>query len=267
LEMAEAAIEQAHNENRRVYSLGKVIHNNEICNYLSNAGMQVIGEAQGHEPGLVVLRAHGIPDAVRSSFIDAGYELVDATCPVVRFNLANIATYAKTHSIVIVGHSGHPETAAMQGVQIDGEICPTTLITSLDEVIPPSEPSSVAVFVQTTFDQGLWNMIKEKIQGWTALGSEVLFVNEICPSSINRRNAALELAGQCDAVLVIGGRESANTRALCKLILENGTKAWHIENETEITEDMRNCDILGITAGASTPPTAIQRVIDALQQE
>ncbi len=267
LDLASSALQSAREAGKPVYSLGKLIHNNETCAFFADQGMEVITEAEGHKPGVVVLRAHGVPDNVRSSFQEAGYDLIDATCPVVKHNLSRIAGYASTHTILIVGHPGHPETLAMRGVEHEGHLCKTVLITNAEEVGLPSPGTSYVVFVQTTFDQGLWNEIQTALRAWKTYGCEVVFANEVCPSSTNRRQAALELADACDAVVVIGGKESANTRALYQLVCGNGKKAWHIENEMEITDEMRSYDILGITAGASTPSEVIQRVIDRLQQE
>lgn len=268
LDLAESALLKAREAGKPVYSLGKLIHNDETCTCFAEKGMRAITSAEGHEPGLVVLRAHGIPDKVKRSFLQAGFDLVDATCPVVKRNLSKLASFATTHTILVVGHAGHPETVAMQGVEYkEGSVCKTTLITSPEEVGFPEPDGRYVVFVQTTFDQGMWNEIQTALNAWKAYGCEVVFANEVCPSSLNRRQAALELAEACDAVIVLGGRESANTRALYQLVRTKGKMAWHIENETEITDEMRSYDILGITAGASTSPEVIRRVIDTLQQE
>lgn len=77
----------------------------------------------------------------------------------------------------------------------------------------------------------------------------------------------IELAQQCDGVVVIGGKDSANTRALYSMVIEMGRKAWHIEDESEIVDEMRQCAILGITAGASTPHSLVESIVAALQQE
>ncbi len=267
IKLAEDAIDEAAKEHLPVYSLGKLIHNRQVCEQFAEKGMQEISDVQDHEPGLVVLRAHGIPDQTRQEFDEAGFRIVDATCPVVKRNLQLIARYSSTHSVIVVGHAGHPETAAMQGVMVGSAICPTRLITSVLEVGQPQAGKRYAIFVQTTFDQGLWNAIRSQLTEWRNAGNEVVFVSEVCPSSLNRREAALRLAKQCDGVIVIGGKDSANTKALYTLIQQQGTKVWHIENEMEITDEMCSCAILGITAGASTPAMLIQRVQQRLQQE
>ncbi len=267
LDMAQNAIEEARKTGLPVYSLGKLIHNKQVCNQFAQEGMTEIAGPEGHEQGVVVLRAHGVGDKLRSEFLDAGYQIVDATCPVVKRNLLHIARYAATHTILVVGHSKHPESTAMQEVLVDGKPITSKLVTTLEDVGEPEEGVSYAVFVQTTFDQSLWMQIKAVLASWQQKGITVMFANEVCPSSVNRRTALIELAGQCDAVLVIGGKDSANTRALYSMVLEMGKKAWHIEDASEITNEMRQCAILGITAGASTPASLVESVVDALQQE
>ncbi len=267
LDMAQNAIEDARRAGLPVYSLGKLIHNKQVCNQFAQEGMTEISGPEGHEKGLVVIRAHGVGDALRSDFLDAGYQIVDATCPVVKRNLLHIARYACTHTILVVGHNKHPESTAMLEVLLDGRPINTRLITTLDDVGEPEDGVSYAVFVQTTFDQSLWARIKNVLISWRDRGVEVVFANEVCPSSVNRRTALIELAQQCDGVVVIGGKDSANTRALYSMVVEMGRKAWHIEDESEIVDEMRQCAILGITAGASTPHSLVEHIVNALQQE
>lgn len=267
LDLAEQAIGEAKERKLPVYSLGKLIHNRQVCEHFANEGLEEIAHPDGHDTGVVILRAHGIPDRLRNEFVEAGFSLVDATCPVVKRNLRLIARYSKTHSILVVGHKGHPESVAMQGVMVEGGVCPTTLICDDKDVSSIPKESKYAVFVQTTFDQQLWTEIRSALVKQTQTGSEILFVNEICPNSVNRREAVIELAEQCDAVVVIGGKESANTRALYTLVREMGKMAWHIENATEVTPHMREYATLGVTAGASTPSSLIDEVVQSLQQE
>ena len=267
LELAHKAVETAKTDGKPVYSLGKLIHNSSVCASFAEQGLVEISSAQSQEPGVVVLRAHGIADALRLEFEEAGYQLVDATCPVVKHNLERIAEYSKTHEILIAGHRGHPETVAMQGVFVEGKPIKTLLVSSKAALPEPVAGKSYAVFVQTTFDQGLWNVLQSALQQWKQRHIIVEFVNNVCPSSLARRDAVLALCKECDAVLVIGGMHSANTKALAQLAREQGKTTWHIEDEKQITPEMKSCAILGVTAGASTPPTLIHQVIERLQQE
>lgn len=261
LDLVEEALAYATKKNLPAYSLGKLIHNPQVTASLTQRGLQVIEDPQGVEPGVLVVRAHGITDRLRSAFVDAGFLLFDATCPVVRHNLSNIAHWAKSRTILIIGHSGHPEALAMQGVVVDGEVIESILITAQDEVAY-LEDRPYAVFVQTTFDQVALEEIRTLLKAF----SQIIYVNEICPSSITRRMAAIDLAAQCDAAIVIGGKQSANTKALAELVFNEGKKAYHIEGSTDIPAEVYKYATLGILAGASTPPDVIEEVVKTLQR-
>jgi len=261
LDLAEEAIAYAIEHVLPVYSLGKLIHNPQVIASLAERGMSAIEDPKGHEPGVLVVRAHGIGDTLRKRFIDAGFLLFDATCPVVRHNLSNIAHWAETHPILIIGHQGHPEVLAMQGVLIDGKPIESFLITNTEEVSALSN-RPYAVFVQTTYDQVLLEEIRSSLKEF----DRIVYVNEICPSSINRRKAALDLARRCDAALVIGGKHSANTKALAELVSNEGKKAYHIQDSTEIPSEAFSYGTLGILAGASTPSSVIDDVVKTLKR-
>src|SRR5690554_2847562 len=251
LAMAERAMQSAHQEGAHIYSLGKLIHNPQVNERFAAEGLVEIEDPESQEPGMVVIRAHGIPDELRSRFVESGHQLIDATCPVVKHNLRRIGHYSETHKILIVGHPGHPETLAMQGVHTEGLAIRSRLITQPDEVGQPIEGQRYAVFVQTTFDEVGWKEIQSRLSAFSEAGCEVLFVNNVCSSSVDRRTALLALVKECDGIVVIGGKNSANTRALHHLALESGVKSWHIEDEEEVVPEMFDCAILGITAGAS----------------
>lgn len=261
ISMVERAIEEAEQQGIPVYSLGKVIHNQQVCSAFASQGLVTISSPKDHPPGLVVLRAHGVADALRAEFLDAGFTVIDATCPVVSRNLNLIAQNQKDTDIVIVGHENHPETLAMQGVERDGKKSSSIFVTCLADVSQLEKNKPYAVFVQTTFDRLLWKEIKAVLMDLQTQGYSIEFCNEVCPSSVKRRDAALRLCEQCDAILVVGGKESANTRALYTVIADQGKKVWHIESEDEITLEMKGYAILGLTAGASTPSQTINAVL------
>lgn len=266
ISMVEHAIADAQQKGLPVYSLGKVIHNRQVCSFFEEQGLKTISSPADYPPGLVVLRAHGVSDALRREFVEAGFTIIDATCPVVSRNLDLIATSQKDAIIVIVGHENHPETLAMQGVERNGKVFQSLFIARPEDVGQLERGKTYAVFVQTTFDRLLWREIHAALVDLELHGYSIEFLNEVCPSSVNRRDAALRLCKESDAILVVGGKESANTKALHTLIVSQGKKAWHIETEDEITPDMKAYAILGITAGASTPQQTIDAVIAKLKE-
>jgi 4-hydroxy-3-methylbut-2-enyl diphosphate reductase len=265
--LVEQAIQTARESGKPVYSVGNVIHNTQVCEAFSREGLIAIESPEGHVPGYVVLRAHGVPDSLRRAFVDAGFIIIDATCPVVNRNLALLAKYSSEYTIIVIGLKGHPETVALQGVEREGVVCPTILVSDSSQVLQLPQGKKFAVFVQTTFERSLWNEIRAAIHVLEMEGKSFVFVNSVCPSSRNRRNAALRLCAQCNAIVVVGGKKSANTTALFLLIQQQGKKVWHIETEQEVTEEMRMYSPLGLTAGASTPPSTIEAVRNKLLEE
>jgi 4-hydroxy-3-methylbut-2-enyl diphosphate reductase len=267
INFVEHAIKTAKENGKPVYSVGNVIHNNQVCEAFAEEGLETIESPEGHESGYVVLRAHGVPTALERSFVEAGFDIIDATCPVVKRNLSLVSEYYPEYSLVIIGKEGHPETIALQGVEKEGVLCPTILVNTEKKVEELPKGKKYAVFVQTTFERSLWQEIMTAMQRQETYGSSFVFVNVVCPSSRSRRDAALRLCEQCEAIVVIGGKKSANTAALVSLIEKQGKKVWHIETELEVTKEMRDYPTLGITAGASTPPATIKAVRQKLQEE
>ena len=267
IDLVEQAIQMSHTLKKPVYSVGKIIHNEQVCDLLAARGLVVIESPKGHEPGLVVLRAHGIPDSLYRGFVDAGFTIIDATCPVVKRNLALIKEYSKEYTIIIIGMEKHPETIAMQGVEREGILCPTILIHDCNQIAALPSDGNYAVFVQTTYERSLFCKIRSAIKVQEAKGAAFVFVNNVCPSSRNRRNAALQLCSRCEALVVVGGKKSANTEALFALIQQQGKKVWHIETKDEVTAEMRSYSPLGLTAGASTPLSTIEDVRKRLLEE
>jgi len=240
-----------------VYSLGALIHNPDVCSLFSKKGLKIISSPIGQEVGTVVIRAHGVGDEIRQSFIDAGFAICDATCPIVKRNIEMIRTLSSTHKIILVGDKDHDEMKAMSQVRN----VPVIILEKAEDVSRLSYTEHYAVFVQTTFEiepyQNICDVLVKK-------GYSVFFANAICPSSLKRRKAVLKLGRLCDAVIVVGGRNSANTNALVNLLQCQKKKVWHIENEGGVTEEMRSYEKIGLAAGASTSRAVIDKVYHAL---
>ncbi len=242
---------------RPIYSLGQLIHNRIVTDEFERRGLVAINAPSEGKGGVLVVRAHGMTDAEKREFLSAGYSLVDATCPVVTHNLAMIRAYASTHQILVIGEKGHAEVNSMMG--IDGT-CPV-LLSSPADVVSLERDGSYAAFVQTTFEEERWREIRDALQPF-----RVEFVNQICPASIARRKAVMELAGKCDALIVIGGRNSANTQALASLASQAKPSlvVYSIESEKDVTDEMRHFPRVGLATGASTAHETLLAVRDAL---
>ncbi len=255
LKLADEQLRSVHD--RPVYSLGQLIHNRIVTDEFERRGLVAINAPSEGKGGVLVVRAHGMTDEERREFLAAGYSLVDATCPVVTRNLALIRKYASDHHILVIGERGHAEVNSMMG--IDG-IHPI-LLSSPADVVSLARDGSYAAFVQTTFEEEKWQEIQEALRPF-----QVVFVNQICPASTARRKAVVDLAGKCDALIVIGGRNSANTQALASLARQTNPSlaVYSIESEKDVTDEMRHFQKVGLATGASTAHETLLAVRDAL---
>lgn len=255
LRLAEEQLEKPHDY--PVYSLGQLIHNHIVTDRLEARGLKAIEHPSEGKPGVLVVRAHGMTAQERRDFLAAGYTLVDATCPVVTHNLSLIRRYAPAYRILVIGEKGHAEVNAMMGCDA---ACPI-LVSSAADVARLEQGCRYAAFIQTTFDEKGWREIKEALEGYS-----VVFVNRICPASTARRKAVAELAHACDALIVIGGRNSANTQALVLLARETNPSlvVYAIESEKEVIDAMRSFSRIGLATGASTAHETLLAVREAL---
>ncbi len=255
LALAENVLKENHGQ--KVYSLGQLIHNRIVTDKLERDGLIPIDNPEEGEGGILVVRAHGMSASERKSFLSGGYTLVDATCPVVSHNLALIATYALDHQILVIGEEGHEEVNAMMGVEHVHPI----LVSCPDDAHLLEKDASYAAFVQTTFSENAWKEIRDALSSY-----HVEFVNKICPASTARRKAVVELARQCDALVIVGGRNSANTQALASLArqVNPSLAVFPIEHEDQVTDAMRCYPRVGLATGASTAHETLRRVEKSL---
>lgn len=258
LKLADEQLESVHD--RPIYSLGQLIHNRIVTDEFERRGLVAINTPSEGKGGVLVVRAHGMTDAEKREFLSAGYTLVDATCPVVTHNLAMIRMYASDHKILVIGEKGHAEVNSMMG--IDGTY--PILLSSPADVVSLERDVAYAAFVQTTFEEEKWQDIQDALQPF-----RVEFVNQICPASTARRKAVVELAGKCDALIVIGGRNSANTQALATLArhVKPSLVVFSVESEKDVTEKMRHFSRVGLAAGASTAYETLLAVRESLLHE
>jgi len=232
----------------KIYSLGPIIHNPQVVEGLFKKGLQVISGLEKVKSGTVIISSHGAPLETAGDIRKKGMKLIDATCPFVKY-AQNIVRGLKKegYGIVIVGDSAHPEVKALKSIAGKNK-----------------NSKKLGVISQTT--QSKENYIKEieKIlkQGF----SEVKIFNTICNDTSERQLAARRLLEDCDIVIVVGGKNSANTKRLWQICKESGVDSFHVETELELSKDWfngRKC--VGITSGASTPDLMVKMVIKRIR--
>jgi 4-hydroxy-3-methylbut-2-enyl diphosphate reductase len=243
------------------YSCGDFIHNRQVMECYEKRGLEVLSEPEGHVPGYIVIRAHGIPDADRRGFEEAGFNIVDGTCPTVSRSqrLIRKAGLDGFH-IVIIGLVGHHETLALAGCETaPGVLVPSTVVEKVEDLEKVPDGVPLFIMIQTTFPE-FESVLMHQAMASRFEGREVVFGNRVCPSSSMRREAVGKLCDVCDAVVVVGSPKSANTQALAEIVRRRGVPVWLVETAEDLTEDVCRYECVGITAGASTAAAVIEDV-------
>jgi (E)-4-hydroxy-3-methyl-but-2-enyl pyrophosphate reductase len=246
-----------------IYTYGPLIHNPQTVEILTGRGIipiQNIDEISATDTGAtIIIRAHGISPQERKKIREKGLRIIDATCPKVAHVQAIIRKHAsRDYTILIIGDGDHPEVNGLlghahgNGIVIDG-------INDVDR-LPPLK--KVCVVAQTTQNMDEFNEIVSCIR--ERFPDTVVF-DTICDSTEKRQAEVKRLASETDAVFIIGGRNSANTRRLAGISELQGKPTFHIETAEELNQiSIREFERVGVSAGASTPNWIIDRVVDSI---
>lgn len=247
---------EATEKHREVACLGPLIHNRQVVAELEARGMRVVDDI-GEVPvgSAALIRAHGAGPKVYEEARAHGVELIDATCPFVRRAQQAAAHYvAHDFQVLVLGERDHPEARAIVAHAGDR----ATIIESADELEGMQIGDRVAVVCQTT--QRLATL-QELVSRLLAGVRELCIANTICDATSNRQRSSVVVASQVDLMIVIGGRHSANTNRLAQICREAGARTEHIETAAELRPEwLDGVGTVGITAGASTPPEAVEAV-------
>ncbi len=255
-------------ERRTVYTFGPVVHNESVIRKLSEKGVKVIGseeELDSLREGIVVIRAHGVPERVYQKIRDRGLVLLDATCPFVQ-KIQRIVRErtGRGEKVFLAGSVSHPEVQGIIGwargdVTVISDPENAKSLPDAGDLVPGEQSRDVVLLAQTTFNA---DNFKQIIAILEKKGYHVHVINTICSATLERQAEAEILAGRSDAMLVIGGSSSSNTKKLfeiCKAKCQN-TQLIQTVKDLKFNSDeaIRN---VGITAGASTPKEIIEEVL------
>lgn len=245
------------NGDGKVYTDGPLIHNPQVLEYLEKRGIQIVNGQTDLSKSTVIIRAHGITPSRRKEIEQTGAKVCDATCPHVMRVQSIIKKYAaQGYSTVIVGDKGHAEVIGLLGYA-EGK---GYVVQELEEIehLPPMD--KVCIVAQTTQDR---RMFKEAIERLKKRYSHCESFETICSSTYKRQDEVINLTKSVDAMIVVGGRGSANTTRLVKICESQGTPTIHVETDAELDLDkLKDYDTVGVTAGASTPNWMIKRVVE-----
>lgn len=248
-----------HRGKDRVFTYGPIIHNPQTVELLERRGVSPTDTIDAIDRGIVVIRAHGITPAEKDQLSKKNLTVCDATCPRVSSVQSIIEKHVSSGYIVIIaGDSEHPEVRGLMGYASGQGV----VVRNREAVdgLPPYE--KVCVVAQTTQNlreyRDITDAIREKYP-------TVKVFDTICRSTEKRQNEVRKLALEMDAIIIVGGKNSANTQRLAAISREQDTPTYHIETAEELSDiDLSQFDRVGISAGASTPNWIIDGVVDYL---
>ncbi|MGA1863561.1 MAG: 4-hydroxy-3-methylbut-2-enyl diphosphate reductase [bacterium] len=243
-----------------VFTLGPIIHNSNVVEQLEKRSVHVVDSLDNVKSGIFIVRSHGLPPNIINIVKNKGLQIIDATCPFVK----KVQTYALSlkkegYPVMLVGDREHPEVLAIRGyVENDIMICQAP-----EDLKHLRFAQKLGIVAQTTQD---YENFKKIILYLLDIIKDLKIYNTICDSTIIRQRSTLRLAKDVDLMIVIGGKNSANTNRLANLSLSVNPRTYFIEKPDEINcEWFREINSIGISAGASTPKWIIDQVCKKIE--
>jgi len=258
-----AAAEAERSGGKRIYTLGPLIHNPRVLADLESRGVETLDSLPQSIEGCVIIRAHGVSPEAEERLRNTGCRIVDATCPRVK------ASQLKAEELRFAGYflflAGMPEHAEIEGIMGYAGSASFCAVVSgaleaeraASKLYRTNNNARTALLGQTTISEGEYLKIGEAIK--------IFFPNlevfdTICPATTDRQQALRELLSQVDAVIIAGGKESANTSRLLAIAEESGKPCALVESSSEIPDAFRSFETVGLCAGASTPDSVITEI-------
>lgn len=245
-----------------VFSLGPLIHNQQVVSELSKKGLNVCKDYRRMKKGTVVTRSHGIHPAVLNKIKRRKIDIVDATCPFVKNAQMLVKRLSQEgYKVIIIGDKGHPEVKSLRSFSGDKTL---VIAAKNDAKKVRLKGGRIGVIAQTT--QSLKNFLEIMSELLKKEFNEIKIFNTIC-SDVNMRQKSTEtFSKDNDLVIVVGGRNSANTKRLYEICKGLGTHAYHIETGREIKNEwLKGKKAIGVVSGASTPRWIVDGVVRKLR--
>jgi (E)-4-hydroxy-3-methyl-but-2-enyl pyrophosphate reductase len=248
------------NQPEPISTYGPLIHNPQVLDLLKEKGINSLDAIPREGTGTTLIRAHGVPPEAQLDLEDAGFKVINATCPrVIRVQTIIRKHTEKGYAAIIIGDSDHPEVIGLKGYAAShGHV-----VNSLAELaaLPPFDQAIIVA--QTTQNTEFYNTVKQ----WAAEQRPHYKVYDtICDSTSKRQAEITQLAPRVDAIIVVGGHNSGNTLRLAEIARQTGKPTYHIETEEELDLNvLAGAETIGITAGASTPNWVIRKIYRVLE--
>lgn len=263
---AVSAVYEKTGKDKPVYTYGPIIHNEEVIGELEEKGVRIVedtDELKKLEKGYLFIRSHGVPRDVFNKLSESGHEIIDATCPFVKKIHGIVEQQSSKGDIIIVaGDPEHPEVKAIVGWS-NGE---THVIETTKEAadFEPEKDRNYTLVSQTTFNT---NIFKEIVEILKKKVYNVSVMNTICNATEVRQREACEMAATHDAMIVIGGANSSNTRKLFEICKQQCASTYFIQKPINLDLNLlKSFCCVGITAGASTPNKIIKEVLTVMEE-
>ncbi|MBO5066320.1 MAG: bifunctional 4-hydroxy-3-methylbut-2-enyl diphosphate reductase/30S ribosomal protein S1 [Clostridia bacterium] len=260
-------IEKLISEGRKVATLGPIIHNSQVIEELASKGVKVVESPNDVEDGaILVLRTHGVTREVLKEVEKSGCEFIDAACPFVK-KIHKIVLDNSSEDVVtlIAGDENHPEVKGIKSCAKGKSfvIGSSEKIEELLKMYPDLVQKPVIFVSQTTFSIKEWEKSLKKIK---LLCTNAKIFDTICSATEERQNEAAQLSRLNDAMVIVGGKHSSNTRKLLK-VCEGNCPAFLVETASELYGiPLRGYSSIGLTAGASTPAGIIKEVLETMSE-
>ena len=250
------------NNTGSVYTYGPIIHNPQVVKDFDGKGIRAIEDLKKVRPGsTIIIRTHGVPPELERQFRAKRLKVIDATCPFVKKPQEYVRQLSRdSFTPVIIGEAEHPEVIGIKGYAGKNAVVVGTPVEA--EKVRPTK--KMGIVVQTTQSSSNFSAIMKVLSGKSR---EFRILNTICNATHERQDSALKLAGEVDIMIVVGGKNSANTKHLAEVCETTGVETRHIEAASELqTAWFRGKKTAGITAGASTPDWIIKEVAERIKK-
>ena len=253
-------VEEQLAQGKKVYTYGPIIHNEEVIKEFEKKGVCILYQEDAWETvekGTIVIRSHGVTRAEQEKMREYGFEVVDATCPFVK-KIHKIAEEQSNagRKLVIIGDESHPEVIGIKG-WANGEVFIADSEEKLEKMNIPTG-DKLCIVAQTTFN---YKKFKELVEIFEKKGYDIIVLNTICNATQERQSEAAQLAAMSEAMIVIGGKQSSNTKKLYEIAKNACGNTYYIQKLDDLDlSQFKSFRCVGITAGASTPNNIIKEV-------
>ncbi len=245
----------------RIYTLGPIIHNPQVVKKLEESNIFACDEIEEMESGTVIIRSHGVRLDELHRAAEKGLDIVDATCPFVKKAQELVSSLSEEgYFVVVVGQRHHPEVKGL----ISYGHSDIMIAETPEELYDMPSSKKIGIVAQTTLPM---SKLEAVVLFCLTRASELKVYNTICNATSIRQEESIELAKRVDRMIVVGGRNSANTNRLVEICREIQPRTSHIEVASEIAPDwLDGAESIGVTSGASTPNWVIEEVLERIEE-